>query len=162
MRGSPDPGQGGAVEGNANGHDIAPVDLSQGDVAATAAFSQAPPHMGVHLLLDIWGGLHLDDPAVIRRMIHDVTRVCGATLCDYSATTFEPYTGLTAFATLLESHFTVHTWPEHEYAAADLFTCGRIDPYPAVAVVDEVLQPRHLLITEHKRGVRCRTATRRS
>src|SRR5262249_53607452 len=26
---------------------------------------------------------------------------------------------------IAESHMSIHTWPEHQYAAIDLFTCGR-------------------------------------
>lgn len=34
-----------------------------------------------------------------------------------------PNGGLTAFLILSQSHISVHTWPEREYAAFDIFTC---------------------------------------
>ncbi|MEM4188684.1 MAG: adenosylmethionine decarboxylase [Candidatus Hadarchaeum sp.] len=36
---------------------------------------------------------------------------------------FEPH-GVSAFYLLRESHLSIHTWPEHEYAAIDIFCCG--------------------------------------
>ncbi len=36
---------------------------------------------------------------------------------------FQP-TGLTGFFLLSESHLSFHTWPEYNYIALDLFTCG--------------------------------------
>ena len=36
---------------------------------------------------------------------------------------FEPQ-GVTAVGLLAESHLSIHTWPEHCYAAVDIFTCG--------------------------------------
>ena len=32
---------------------------------------------------------------------------------------------MTGVALLAESHISIHTWPEHDYAAADIFLCGR-------------------------------------
>ena len=36
---------------------------------------------------------------------------------------FAPH-GVSGVIVIAESHVTIHTWPEHGYAAADVFTCG--------------------------------------
>ncbi|MBI2940269.1 MAG: adenosylmethionine decarboxylase, partial [Chloroflexi bacterium] len=36
---------------------------------------------------------------------------------------FEPH-GVTVVVIIAESHLSIHTWPEHGYAAVDVFTCG--------------------------------------
>ena len=37
---------------------------------------------------------------------------------------FDPQ-GVTAIALLAESHISIHTWPESNYSAVDIFTCGQ-------------------------------------
>ena len=37
---------------------------------------------------------------------------------------FEPQ-GVTAIELLAESHISIHTWPESNYSAVDIFTCGQ-------------------------------------
>ena len=32
--------------------------------------------------------------------------------------------GVSGFVLLAESHISIHTWPEHRYAAVDIYTCG--------------------------------------
>ena len=50
---------------------------------------------------------------------------------------FEPQ-GASGVILIQESHFSVHTWPEEGYAAADIFTCGEeMDPYIAIEVLKE-------------------------
>jgi len=46
-----------------------------------------------------------------------------ATLMGEVSHHFQPQ-GVTALGLLAESHISIHTWPEHGYAAADIFTCG--------------------------------------
>lgn len=50
----------------------------------------------------------------------------GATIVSSSFNKFEPQ-GVSGVVIIAESHFTVHAWPEHNYAAVDMFTCGDID-----------------------------------
>jgi S-adenosylmethionine decarboxylase len=45
--------------------------------------------------------------------------------------------GVSGVVIIAESHVTVHTWPEHGYAAIDVFTCGR--PEVAQAVMDLIV-----------------------
>lgn len=50
----------------------------------------------------------------------------GATILGNKFHKFEPY-GLSGIVLLAESHVSIHTWPEEEYAALDVFTCGEWD-----------------------------------
>ena len=44
----------------------------------------------------------------------------------------EPGRGFTGVLLLAESHASIHTYPEHGYAALDIFTCGSHDPTPII------------------------------
>lgn len=37
---------------------------------------------------------------------------------------FSPY-GVSGVLVITESHVTIHTWPEHAYAAVDIFSCSK-------------------------------------
>jgi S-adenosylmethionine decarboxylase len=39
---------------------------------------------------------------------------------------FSPH-GVSGIIVVAESHFAIHTWPEHGYASVDLFSCGEFD-----------------------------------
>lgn len=56
---------------------------------------------------------------------------------------FHPFAGggITGVLLLAESHITVHTWPEHEYTALDLFMCGAADVVAAADTLDQLLAP---------------------
>ncbi len=47
----------------------------------------------------------------------------GAEIVEECIHTFEPI-GITYFAVITTSHFSIHTWPEYGYAAVDVFSCG--------------------------------------
>ena len=48
---------------------------------------------------------------------------CGATIVQKNFHHFSPY-GVSGVVVIAESHVTVHTWPEHGYAAVDIFSCN--------------------------------------
>ena len=53
-----------------------------------------------------------------------------------------PHRGVTVILILAETHLSVHTWPEHGYAAVDVFICGEgRDPHAAWEVLKEGLRP---------------------
>ncbi len=53
-----------------------------------------------------------------------------------------PKEGVTVILILAETHLSVHTWPEHGYAAVDVFICGEgRDPHAAWDVIKEGLSP---------------------
>jgi len=48
----------------------------------------------------------------------------GATLLHIHLHHFTPNGGISGVAVLAESHISVHTWPERNFAAFDVFMCG--------------------------------------
>ena len=109
--------------------------------------------MGTHLVVDAWQAPAelLNDPEAIRKALIEAITAGQATLIDLCVHQFSPH-GVTATATLAESHIAVHTWPEHGYFAADLFFCGVGDPKTAMKVLQTALQARQIKIQELQRG----------
>lgn len=108
-------------------------------------------YVGVHLLIDMWGAIRIDDPDFVTDIVHEAIHACRASLLHFELRRFEPQ-GLTAFALLRESHIAFHSWPERDYAAVDIFTCGNLDVYSAADVLRIGLSPRDALVIEHSRG----------
>jgi S-adenosylmethionine decarboxylase len=109
--------------------------------------------VGTHLVVDAWEAPEdlLNDPEGIRRALMDAISAGEATLIDMCVHQFSPH-GVTATATLAESHIAIHTWPEHGYFAADLFFCGRGKPEEAMKVLQTALQAKQVRFREIPRG----------
>ncbi len=109
--------------------------------------------LGTHLIVDAWQAPPdlLNDPehitAVLRRAVADG----GATLIDLCVHQFSPH-GVTATATLAESHIAIHTWPEYGYFAVDLFFCGAGDADTALTTVLEGMRAGRSRATRLERG----------
>ncbi|MDA1092965.1 MAG: adenosylmethionine decarboxylase [Acidobacteria bacterium] len=105
-------------------------------IAAPLTQSARSGHARRHVLIDAWGApaARLDDADGIRALLEQVIEKLGATLLDLSLRRFSPQ-GVTAVAMLAESHLAVHTWPEQNYFAADLFYCGSGDSEEAVQLL---------------------------
>ncbi len=109
--------------------------------------------MGTHLVVDAWQAPAelLNDPEAIRKALIEAITAGKATLIDLCVHQFSPY-GVTATATLAESHIALHTWPEHGYFAADLFFCGVGEPQIAMKVLQTALQAQKIEMRELERG----------
>ena len=79
---------------------------------------------GNHLLIDLFGCTGLGSIAVVERALRDTVTASGATLLDLRLHGFGEGCGVTGVALLAESHISIHTWPERDYAAVDIFLCG--------------------------------------
>jgi len=109
--------------------------------------------LGTHLIVDAWQvpADLLNDPERIRHALLEGISAGEATLIDLCVHQFSPH-GVTATATLAESHIAIHTWPEHGYFAADLFFCGAGKPEVALEVLTKSLQAGKVNIQEFTRG----------
>ncbi len=65
---------------------------------------------------------------------------------------FQPNGGISGVAVLAESHISVHTWPERNYAAFDLFMCGDSEPHKAIPIFEKAFKPGRVVVSEHLRG----------
>ena len=81
--------------------------------------------VGKHCILELHGCPHdvVNDETIMREVIREASRESRSTLLQLASHRFEPH-GVTVLGLLAESHISVHTWPEHGYAAVDIFTCG--------------------------------------
>lgn len=76
-----------------------------------------------------------------------------ATIVDVSFHEFNPF-GISGVVVIAESHLTIHTWPEYDYAAVDIFTCGDvIKPEVAASYLIKEFGSKNPSIVEMKRGI---------
>jgi len=107
---------------------------------------------GTHLLVDLFGARRLDDLAHIEETLRRCIEVAGATLLHIHLHHFTPNGGVSGVAVLSESHISIHTWPEADYAALDVFMCGEARPELAVPVLREAFDADQVVVKEHLRG----------
>lgn len=111
--------------------------------------------LGRHLLVEMYDC----DPGVlnaleaIRTMMLEAARVSGATIVGDAFHRFKP-AGVSGAVVIAESHLSIHTWPEYNFAAVDLFTCGEsVDPWMAFEFLKRELGASHVSHSEIKRGL---------
>ena len=117
--------------------------------------NERPRTLGTHLLLELneCNATLLDDMELVKRALLDAAEEAGATVVGEVFHKFSPV-GVTGIVCIAESHISIHTWPEHAYAAADIFTCGeKFKPLEAAHLIAESLQAQHCSVMEVKRGV---------
>ena len=98
---------------------------------------------GTHLLADMSGITPslLADCARIEQLLREAAAAAGAQVLHSHFHGFGAGLGVTGVVLLAESHISIHTWPEHGFAAADIFMCGAAQPQVALDVLEEALQP---------------------
>ena len=90
-------------------------------------------HQSKHLLLELYKCDYekLNDESFLRCTLNRSAKLANATVLNLISNKFEPQ-GVTAIALLSESHISIHTWPESNYSAVDIFTCGH-NMFPEIA-----------------------------
>jgi len=80
--------------------------------------------LGRHILLELYNcdADFLNQTETIEKILVQTAELGNATIVETSFHQFSPF-GVSGVVVIAESHITIHTWPEHQYAAIDLFTC---------------------------------------
>lgn len=107
---------------------------------------------GTHLLIDIWGAARLDSPEHIDESLRAAAIATGATILHSHFHHFTPNGGVSGVVVLAESHISIHTWPERDFAALDIFVCGDCDPYRAIPLIQAAFSPTRVDVDEQRRG----------
>jgi S-adenosylmethionine decarboxylase len=113
------------------------------------------PSLGSHLLVELYGcdGRALEDECSVAGAMKEAARRSEATVVADSFHEFKPW-GVSGAVIIQESHYTIHTWPEHDYAAVDLFYCGgTVKVHQAINVLRERFQPKRIKFLVVRRGL---------
>lgn len=107
---------------------------------------------GKHFIVDFWGATHLDNVEKLEYGLKHAAQSAGAVLLHVHLHKFSVGGGVTGVALLAESHISVHTWPERDYAAFDVFMCGSAKPEQAVEILREIFKPTRVEVKKIYRG----------
>ena len=110
--------------------------------------------LGRHVLAEIYeaDSSVLNDEGAIQKIMVDAAIAAKATVVNSVFHKFSPY-GVSGVVIIAESHLSIHTWPEHKYAAMDFFTCGdEVDPWVAFKFAAKGLKSAKYSTVELQRG----------
>jgi len=111
--------------------------------------------LGRHFLLELKDCDRdlLNDLDSLKKLLKEAAVECGAEVLGDSFHHFSPQ-GISGVVVIAESHLFIHTWPEHGYAAVDIFTCGtRVKPEIAFVFIVNKLKSKNRTIFEMQRGI---------
>ena len=101
-----------------------------------------------HLLLELYkcDSEKLNDESFLRCILNRAAKLANATVLNLISNKFEPQ-GVTAIALLAESHISIHTWPESNYSAVDIFTCGQnmMPEHASQYLIESLMAKEHSL-----------------
>ena len=110
--------------------------------------------LGKHLLVEFYGcnKKKLNDLKFIEEAMTEAAKESKSTIVQVVFHKFSPH-GVSGVVVVAESHLAIHTWPEHGYAAVDLFTCGEeTDPWAAFYYLSDKLEAKIRTTLELNRG----------
>ncbi|MDA9817840.1 adenosylmethionine decarboxylase [Flavobacteriaceae bacterium] len=107
---------------------------------------------GKHILLDLWGAQKITEINFIEKALIEAVKACGSTILETKLHSFGENSGVTGVVILAESHISIHTWPEIDFCAIDVFMCGNCDAQKAIEPLRKFFKPTRTRITEHFRG----------
>jgi S-adenosylmethionine decarboxylase len=109
-------------------------------------------YAGIHLIAEFWNGKIIEDPKEIEKILILAAKKSGNTPLKTVIHKFSPQ-GITGVLLLAESHIALHAWPEWNYLAIDIFTCGnKTMPRKALNYLKTIFEPKKVEVQEIKRG----------
>jgi len=109
---------------------------------------------GIHYVIEFSGC----DPTVIRsaecikKILLEACKKAGVKVLNASFHQFRGG-GASGIVLVSESHFSIHTWPEHKYAAVDILTCGQnMTPEKAITFIRTAFRSKKVSMKKLKRG----------
>ncbi|MDJ0624816.1 MAG: adenosylmethionine decarboxylase [Candidatus Caenarcaniphilales bacterium] len=112
--------------------------------------------LGRHVIADLSGCEPdlLSSVSKIQEILEEAVKKAGATIIKSNFHQFQPI-GVSGVILLSESHCSIHTWPEKDYAAIDIYTCGEhVFPQVACEYIAKHLKASEIYISSLERGIK--------
>ena len=110
-------------------------------------------YAGSHLIIDLWNTSFDNRINTLKKIIKKAVLIANATMLHIHLHRFGKEEGISGVAILAESHISVHTWPERDYIAFDIFMCGDTNPKEAAQFLIDTLKPKKNKNKSLRRGV---------
>ena len=108
---------------------------------------------GYHILADLWGcpPEKVNEAGRLEEILTETTNKVGFRVVGKSFYQFTP-NGATGVILLETSHISVHSWPEFDFVALDVYSCsGKTKAKKAISYLVEALNPEEVQIREVER-----------
>ena len=109
--------------------------------------------LGTHITWDVYhcNAETLSFIPTVKKVLNDIVDELQLSKVNESFKQFEPI-GVTGFILLEESHVSIHTWPEHEFAAVDIFSCKPFDAKRIQDLLMKAFSSDNVVIKQIERG----------
>lgn len=99
--------------------------------------------LGIHLIADFFecNSSVINSIESVKKIMTESVIISGATIIEPFFHRFSPQ-GISGIIVIAESHFSIHTWPEHSSAAVDIFSCGEFDYIAALKFIKEKIKSK--------------------
>ena len=111
--------------------------------------------LGRHVLFELYDCDPdlLKNVDVVRDQMVEAARRAQATIVAVTFHEFSPI-GVSGVVVISTSHMSIHTWPEHRYAAVDIFSCGEVvQPQVAIDYLSRAFVAERVSVVELHRGI---------
>ncbi|HYW34929.1 MAG TPA: adenosylmethionine decarboxylase [Balneolaceae bacterium] len=111
--------------------------------------------LGRQILVEMYNcdSKKINDITYVKSSLVKAVEASQATIISHDFHKFSPH-GISGVVVIAESHVSIHTWPEYNYAALDVFTCGEtIDPWVIQENMKIAVQATNTTSMEMKRGL---------
>ncbi len=100
---------------------------------------------GKHVVGDLYNcnAAKLRDVGVLVSVVREAARIGKMTLLDVKA--WKIGDGVSVLGIVLESHISIHTWPEYSFATVDVYSCGsHTEPEKAFDYIAQRLEAKRV------------------
>jgi len=109
--------------------------------------------LGTHIICDFWDcEINLDDLNLIKESLILAAKNSNCNILNIYFHKFSQH-GVSGAIVISESHLTIHTWPQENYAAIDAYTCGKkANSIEAIKFLEKIFKPKKSDIKNIERG----------
>jgi S-adenosylmethionine decarboxylase len=109
--------------------------------------------LGNHIIFDFYQCTAnvLSNPESIKDIMEAAAKIMNATIITSIYHHFSPL-GVSGVTVISESHIAIHTWPEHHFAAVDIFYCGDLKIEEGISYLQSAFEAQCIDQREILRG----------